>query len=119
MTRYALFFATLLLGLAAGLYYGWVVNPVQGLPSSADVLREDYQADYVLIVAEIYQSEQNPDAAIDRLRLLKAENPLHAIAAAIHFAEQNGYVSADVERIQALDEAIRAWEPRLVETALP
>ncbi len=119
MKRYAYFFAALMLGLAAGLFYGWKINPVEGLPSSADVLREDYQADYVLMVAEVYRSEQNADLALDRLELLKAENPLYVISLALEFGEANGFAKADMRRIRQLDEAIRAWEPHLAETPFP
>jgi hypothetical protein len=119
MKRYAFFFAALILGLSAGLYYGWVVNPVEGLQSSADTLRLDYQADYVLVVSEIFASDQRPDRAIERLRLLETENPLDAIAMALDFANLNGMPKDDLARIQALDDAIRAWEPRLAETASP
>ena len=119
MQRYLFFFASFVLALIAGLYYGWVINPVEGLQSSTDVLREDYFSDYVLMVAEIFQSEQNSELAILRLDFLKSENPLDAIANAIEFAEKENYPIKDLSLITVLDAAIRAWDPRLIETESP
>ena len=51
MLRWFLFFLSIALGLAAGLYYGWVINPVEYVNTTPDTLRVDYQADYVLMVA--------------------------------------------------------------------
>ena len=119
MKRYLFFGLAMLLGLAAGLFYGWVINPVEGLGASSDGLRPDYQADYVLIVAEIYQSEQNPDLAIGRLQFLQEQNPLEAIANALEFANEGNFATADIERIDKLREDIVAWDPRLAETPQP
>lgn len=119
MQRYTYFLVAIMLGLMAGLYYGWVVNPVEGLQSNNDVLREDYFSDYVLMVAEIYQSEQNSDLAIARLDFLKSENPLHAISKALEFSSEEQYPAEDIELITDLDQAIRIWDPRLIETESP
>lgn len=119
MQRYSFFFIAMTVALVGGLYYGWVVNPVEGLQSSTEVLREDYQADYVLMVAEIYQSEQNPDLAIERLAFLNAENPLLLISLAQEFAQDQGYPARDKQFISELDAALRAWDPRLIETFTP
>ncbi len=116
MQRYSSFLIALAIGLVAGLYYGWVVNPVEGLRASTDVLRQDYRTDYVLMVAEIYQSEQNAQSAIDRLDFLKFENPLEVISLALEFAEAEAFEQADINLISEMDASIRKWEPRLVET---
>ena len=119
MQRYSYFLVAIMLGLLAGLYYGWVVNPVEGLQTNSDVLRQDYFSDYVLMVAEIYQSEQNSDLAIGRLDFLKSENPLHAISKALTFSSEEEYPAKDIELITDLDKAIRIWDPRLIETESP
>lgn len=119
MQRYSYFLVTLVLALIAGLYYGWVVNPVEGLQSSSDVLREDYFADYVLMVAEIYHSEQNPDLAIARLNFLQSENPLNVISAALDFARRETLPNRDLTLITDLDAAIRKWDPRYIATESP
>ncbi|MGB9897013.1 hypothetical protein, partial [Thermanaerothrix sp.] len=57
------FLFTLAIGLGLGLYLGWGVLAAQPNDTSPDSLRADYRADYVLMVAEIYQHEGDPDAA--------------------------------------------------------
>lgn len=119
MQRYSRFLIALAIGLIAGLYYGWVVNPVEGLTASSDALREDYRTDYVLMVAEIYQSEQNAQLAIDRLKFLKFENPLEVLEIALEFADAQAFEPSDIKLISEMDASIRSWDPRLVETQAP
>jgi hypothetical protein len=119
MTRYIIFAIAILLGLAGGLYYGWVVNPVQGGASAPELLREDFRADYVLMVAEIYHSEQNPEHAAQHLALLGPDNPLVSVNAALEFARSQPFGKADRDLLEELDAALRAWDPALVLTLTP
>jgi len=63
-------FIAVLAGIALGLVYGWVIAPVQYTDVTPNILREDYRADYVLMVAEAHQSEQDPEMAARRLAIL-------------------------------------------------
>ncbi len=71
--RFVVFLLAIFIGLLAGIYYGWVANPVRYVDTSPDALRYDYKADYVLMVAEIYQQEDNISLAAHRLALLGDE----------------------------------------------
>ena len=53
----------LIVGIALGLIYGWVIEPVEYTDVTPNILREDYRADYVLMVAEAHQNEQDPETA--------------------------------------------------------
>jgi hypothetical protein len=119
MQRYSIFLIVLALGLFTGLYYGWVINPVESISAKTDDLRQDYRSDYVLMAAEIYQSEQNAQAAIDRLDFLNFDNPLEAISLALEFSESQSFEKYDINIISDLDAAIRAWDPRLAATPTP
>jgi hypothetical protein len=119
MTRTILFGITILLGLSLGLYYGWVLNPVLVVDTAPEILREDFQADYVLMVAEIFQSEQNAELALQRLEFLGAENPLNSTTAALDFAAKSGLSNADFDYLDALDKALRKWDPSLEITPTP
>ncbi len=55
MSRWTKFLIAVILGAAAGLFYGWVVNPVEYVDIAPESLRVDYKTDYVLMVAESYQ----------------------------------------------------------------
>jgi len=117
--RYLIFAIAIILGLAGGLYYGWVVNPVLVVDTSPDILRADFQADYVLMVAEVYQSEQNAELALERLDFLGADNPLERILAALDFAATSEFSKADISLLSELDSALRKWDPTLEFTSTP
>ncbi len=62
--------AAAIIGIGIGLTYGWVINPVVYTDVTPDALRADYRADYVLMVAEAYQSDQNPETAARRIAMI-------------------------------------------------
>jgi hypothetical protein len=59
-----------MLGIATGLLYGWVIDPLEYIDLTPDTLRPGYRSDYVLVVAEVYQAEQNAELAARRLAIL-------------------------------------------------
>ena len=83
MSRWILFFITIALGFGAGLYYGWRIDPVEYVDTEPDSLRADYQADYVLMVAEAYQGDGDLELARTRLKALASQPPAEIVAAAI------------------------------------
>lgn len=111
MSRYTYFAIAILVGLALGLYYGWELSPVRLVDTAPDILREDYKADYVLMVAEIYQSDGNPEAALQRLNFFAETNPLGAIRDALRFGLDNGYTTEDLAMLNTFNEALRGYAP--------
>ncbi len=108
--RWILFALSILVGIALGLIYGWVISPVEYVDTSPDSLRADYRADYVLMVAEIYQTEQDPGKAIRRLALLGGATLPHEIAAeALQFAQTNPYSPQDILLLQNLSLALQIY----------
>ena len=69
------------------MFYGWVANPVRYVDTTPDSLRSDYKADYTLMVAEVYQQEQNIGLAARRLGLLGDESPVISVRAALIMSE--------------------------------
>ena len=67
--RWLFFIIALIAGIAMGLTYGWVIDPVDFFDLTPDTLRADYKADYVLMVAEAYRVEQDPSLAARRLAI--------------------------------------------------
>ena len=63
MIRYILFVFAIALGAVIGNYYAEEINPVEVLDAPPDTLRADYKTDYVLMVAEVYASDQDPAQA--------------------------------------------------------
>jgi hypothetical protein len=59
----------LVLGLAAGLYYAWVINPVEYVDSSPASLRQPYRDNYMLLIAAAYAQQHDLTRARARLSL--------------------------------------------------
>jgi hypothetical protein len=108
--RWLFFALSILAGLGLGLFYGWVISPVQYVDTSPDSLRVDYRSDYVLMVAEVYQVEQDPFLAARRLSLLGSALPPHELVAqALQFAQDNGYAPQDIRLLQSLAIALQIY----------
>ncbi len=109
--RFFWFFISILVGMVLGMVYGWMINPVTYTNTTPDTLRADYKADYVLMVAEIYQKDQNIGLAARRLDLLGATTPLRQVQSAILTAEELGYSEADMDLLARLALALETWSP--------
>lgn len=113
MSRWTKFLIMVVLGATVGLFYGWVVNPVEYVDISPQSLRMDYKADFVLMVAESYQVNHDLGLAVRRLALLSSSAPTDIVANALSYALQHEYAAQDLSLIQALGEAIVNWDPKL------
>lgn len=111
MSRWIRFLLVLSLGLAAGLYYGWVANPVQLVDTTPGMLRADFKADYVLMVAEIYPVEGDLALAARRLALLGDAPPLQYANEALAYATRAGFSPTDQGLLRTLRDALQTWNP--------
>lgn len=111
MSRWVGFFIAMIIGIAGGLYYAWVFDPVEYVDTSPDTLLIDYKTDYVLMVAEAYQLEGDLDLAARRLAVLGDKTPLELVQDALLFAARAGYVDADIQKMQTLEAQLRSWNP--------
>ena len=113
MSRWTKFLIAVALGAAAGLFYGWVVNPVEYVDISPQSLRVDYKSDFVLMVAESYQVDHDLGLAVSRLALLGNSAPTEIVANALDFALNHNYASQDLTLLQSLGSALLNWDPNL------
>jgi len=104
--RLVLFIFAILVGIAAGLYFGWVMNPIKPADSALPALRQDYHTDYILMVAETYQSDGNLAMAASRLAPLGPETPARLVQEAILTARELNYSNQDVETLARLSQAL-------------
>jgi hypothetical protein len=111
MRRWIWFFIVVLLGLAVGLLYGWVINPVEYIDTTPARLRSDYQTDYVLMVAEAYQAEGDLDLAARRLAVLGESPPAEIVRQAMILAAQIPYPDSDQELLSLLASDLQTWNP--------
>jgi hypothetical protein len=96
------FFFAIALGLAAGLFFGWLVNPAPARNTTLSSLRYDYQADYVLMVARAYPQTTDLPAAVEVLKQLDAKDPLAVVQRGLLSAQQLGYSQVDLQNIADL-----------------
>jgi len=108
-TRWILIFIALILGIGAGLAYGWYVDPIEFIDLPPDTLRADYKTDYVLMTAEAFRLEQDPGTAARRLAIFGAQTPSAIASEALDYAQTNGLPDSDIALIQELVTAMQAW----------
>lgn len=111
MSRWMKFLIVIVVGIIIGLYYSWIVNPVQLGETTPNSLRLDYRADYVLMIAEIYQMEQDPAMATQRLARLGQDPAPQIVQQAVIYAEQAGYPPVDINLLVQLRDALQTWNP--------
>ena len=78
---------------------------------SPGALRSDYQTDYVLMVAQIYDAEKDLSKANQRLDFLQGETPARLSQIAVIKAGELGYDRRDLELLARLAQAMLA-EPQ-------
>ncbi len=109
--RLIFFFLAILLGAAAGIGYGWVINPVDYTGTGPETLSSDYRTDYVLMVAELYHAEGDPVMAIARLTYLGDQAPLSILDDAVAFAQEHQYAPSDQQVMLELHQAVALLFP--------
>lgn len=108
-TRWIFILIALIFGIAAGLAYGWVIDPIEFFDLTPDTLRADYKTDYVLMTAETFRLEQDPGTAARRLAIFGSQSPSAIATEALEYARTNGFSDSDITLIQELVTAMQAW----------
>ncbi|NIM92348.1 MAG: hypothetical protein GTO18_01355 [Anaerolineales bacterium] len=73
----------LIIGIALGVFYGWVINPVEWTDATPEHLRADLREDYLRMVIDSYSVNNDVDLAVRRYNELGvyAEETMAAVAA--------------------------------------
>lgn len=106
--RLIFFVGMIVLGIAAGVTYGWVVNPIQYTDTGPQTLGQDFKTDYVLMTAEIYRANGDPVLALARLAALGEEPTLQILDEALVFTQENAYSAGDRQLLTDLRQAVAA-----------
>ena len=69
--KWVLGIGALVLGLALGLLFGWVISPVEWVDGEPAQLREDLRVDYLRMVVDSYSINQDGNLAISRYETLR------------------------------------------------
>ena len=100
------------IGIVLGLIYGWVIDPIEYVDVTPNILREDYRADYVLMTAEAYQNDFDSEAAARRLAIFGSESPAIITANALDYANRNNFTQAEIQSLQSLLTAMQTYQPQ-------
>jgi hypothetical protein len=111
MSRGLKFLIAIVIGLAAGLVYGWAISPVQYTNTSPDSLRTDYRTDYILMTAEVFSADHDADAAARRLAMLGSAPPVQIATQGLQYALQSGFAPTDLSALRDLVDALQTWQP--------
>jgi hypothetical protein len=111
MPRWIYSLIALAIGIGLGLFYGWEINPVQFVDTTPASMRADYRADYVLMIAEAFHTDQNADLAIRRIAVLGSDSPAQISAQALQTGQSLGYSSNDISLLEELTRALQAYQP--------
>jgi len=103
------FLLSILVGVGLGLLIGWVLYPLQFAETTADSLSADYKADYTLMVAEVYQTDNDPGLAAVRLAPL-GDQPLRTVQEAIVTGQDLGFARRDMELMAQLLQALQVMQ---------
>lgn len=105
-SRFFWFLISILIGATAGLVIGWYLHPSPIGEVSLAALRSDYQTDYVLMVAEIFEVEKDLPQAVQRLTIVKSEAPARLVQLSVIRAGELGYDRRDLELLAKLAQAL-------------
>ena len=101
----------LVIGVAMGLIYGWRLDPIVYVEVTPEILRADYQADYVLTVAEAFSTELDADTAAKRLALLGDNSPAQISLDALEYARSQAFNPDEIGLLEKLTTSMQTYTP--------
>jgi hypothetical protein len=101
----------LVIGAALGLLYGWMLDPIEYMEVTPEILRLDYRADFVLTVAEAYSAELDEDSAAKRLALLGDHSPAQISLEALDYARSQAFNPDEIGFLEKLYTSMQSYSP--------
>lgn len=109
----------LLLGLVGGLYYAWIVDPVEYVDTAPTTLRRDFRDDYLALIASAYAATGDLDRARARLALFPDPNLPEYLAALAQQRLATGGVPSEARALAQLAAALGQRPTPLAGTPSP
>ena len=106
----------IVIGLALGLLFSWVIQPVQYLDTSPDSLKGIYQDRYRAVIAAAFEANQDMVRAKARLELLGDEDIVQAVAEQAQRALAEGGPAGEVKALGQLANALGRSIPKTIPT---
>ncbi len=117
-----LFLVGLAVGLALGLVYSWLVDPVRLYNTTPPLLRTDYRHEWIRLAALGYVADGDMERALARLKGLREEDVHQALAAMIEAYAASGQPASTMRPLVALAHRLGVRTPAMLaylETAAP
>lgn len=108
----------LIIGIALGIYYAWMISPIQYVDTDPSSLAEEYKDAYRLVIAQAYQANGDLVRARARASLIDADNPGRALAAQAQRMIAANAPAADARAVAALSADLLSNRPDSVQTSL-
>jgi hypothetical protein len=99
--------------MGLGLWYGWVLDPVEYTDTDISHLASVYREEYVLMVGETYALDGDLDAARARLALLDLSDPASHVTDLTRAALERGEAELDVRSLARLAAALGSQQELL------
>ena len=106
MRRWLFFALGFAIGLAGGLYYAWLISPVEYVETAPDSLRPDFRADYLGLIASAYASGGDLVRARTRLALFPDLDPVNELAALAQQRLAGGFAESEARALSELASAL-------------
>lgn len=94
------------IGMALGLVYAWVINPAAYVNTAPSSLASNYKEAYRSLIAAAYAANSNLERARIRLSLLNEPNPAESLAAQAQSLLAQGGSQEDARRLALLAAAL-------------
>lgn len=107
----ALFSISLLLGLAAALYYAWILNPVVFVEASPSRLSSDHQTEYIYLIGRSYAASPDFPLAESRLAALDQPDIQQMLLTQLEAGIRAGRPLADLRALATLADALEVEAP--------
>ncbi len=101
----------LVIGLALGLVYAWVISPVRFVDNAPAALREDFKDQYRILIAAAFSANQDLGRAQARLALLGDPDVYRVLASQAQQLLADGGSGADSRALGGLAAALRQASP--------
>jgi hypothetical protein len=103
----------LVLGLAGGLFYAWVISPVVYVDAGPARLNERYTEEYIFLVGQSYALTGDWETAQQRLAALELEDLPQRVAALFEKYLREGRPAAYVRNLALLTQRVGGQSPAL------
>jgi len=109
----------LVLGVAAGLVFAWVISPVRYVDTAPTSLRDDFKSQYRALIAVAYLYSGDLQRARVRLNTLGQANPAGELALQAQVALAEGRPESEVQALTLLSAALSGQAAQIDLTGTP